>query len=213
MPPRQALAQVHRQGVVQVPVPVLGLVVRTQQPCVTMTSRACSFTRLLRWTRHCRRLCVSWASSSTSYVTKPRFATVCTWAPGWITRGWCACTTTGAGHAATTNSVCTRVLTPAQVSPNKIHSMAMPGWIRAFPNAKVFASPGLAERRKDIRFDATLTDEPEAVWSDQLDQVRTRKSRTCLHRPATHATHLCHACGGPYHARHHLLSRSVPHSA
>lgn len=49
--------------------------------------------------------------------------------------------------------------------------MAMPGWIRAFPNAKVFASPGLPERRKDIKFDATLTDEPEAAWANELDQV------------------------------------------
>jgi len=63
------------------------------------------------------------------------------------------------------------------VSPNKIHNMAMPEWAKAYPDASVFASPGLQERRTDIRFDKTLTSTPERAWEHVLDQVRTWISR------------------------------------
>lgn len=42
------------------------------------------------------------------------------------------------------------------LSPNKIHNMSMPQWKEKFPEARMYASPGLVERRQDLKFDATL---------------------------------------------------------
>lgn len=34
--------------------------------------------------------------------------------------------------------------------------MSMPQWKEKFPEARMYASPGLVERRQDLKFDATL---------------------------------------------------------
>jgi hypothetical protein len=59
------------------------------------------------------------------------------------------------------------------VSPNKIHWIFMKAWQGRFPNAKLYASPGLAGRKvvQDVRFEATLTDKTPAEYSDQIDQI------------------------------------------
>jgi hypothetical protein len=44
------------------------------------------------------------------------------------------------------------------ISPNKIHHLYMGEWKAAYPGAKLHASPGLAKRRKDLRFDGLLGD-------------------------------------------------------
>lgn len=63
------------------------------------------------------------------------------------------------------------------VSPNKIHNLYLKEWASEFPNAAIFASPGLAEKRSDLEFDGELTDLPEAAWRDHLDQTIFRGSR------------------------------------
>lgn len=62
------------------------------------------------------------------------------------------------------------------VSPNKIHWLSLREWHERKPDAKMYASPGLAERQvtRDLQFDATLTENPEDEWKDYIDQVLFR---------------------------------------
>ncbi len=62
------------------------------------------------------------------------------------------------------------------VSPNKIHHLFLGEWAHAWPEAKVYASPGLAKRRRDLSFDAELGDEPDPAWAADIDQVIFRGS-------------------------------------
>ena len=57
------------------------------------------------------------------------------------------------------------------VSPNKIHHLFLSAWAQAWPEAKLWASPGLARRRRDLTFDGELGDSPDPAWSDEIDQV------------------------------------------
>lgn len=57
------------------------------------------------------------------------------------------------------------------VAPNSLHHLFLDEWRQAYPEAKLFAAPGLAGRRKDLIIDAELGDEPPPAWADSLDQV------------------------------------------
>ncbi len=57
------------------------------------------------------------------------------------------------------------------VSPNKIHHMALSEYRDAFPSARVYAPPGLPERRPDLSFDRVLGAAPDPGWEGDLDQV------------------------------------------
>lgn len=57
------------------------------------------------------------------------------------------------------------------VAPNSLHHLSIPDWKRAFPSAKVYAPPGLRQKRKDILFDNDLGNIPSPDWVDDLDQV------------------------------------------
>ncbi|MGB3655983.1 MAG: DUF4336 domain-containing protein [Rivularia sp. (in: cyanobacteria)] len=57
------------------------------------------------------------------------------------------------------------------VSPNNIHHLHMGDWSQAYPDARLYASPRLDSKRKDLTFYKTLsTDEPEPEWSEEIDQ-------------------------------------------
>ncbi|MGO9770829.1 MAG: DUF4336 domain-containing protein [Roseiarcus sp.] len=62
------------------------------------------------------------------------------------------------------------------VSPNLLHHLFLGEWKAAYPDARVFASPGLRRRRKDLAFDADLGDAPDPVWAADIDQVLVRGS-------------------------------------
>ena len=62
------------------------------------------------------------------------------------------------------------------VSPNKIHHLFLAEWAERWPEARVYAPPGLAKRRPALRFDAELGDEPDPAWSVDIDQVIFRGS-------------------------------------
>jgi Domain of unknown function (DUF4336) len=62
------------------------------------------------------------------------------------------------------------------VSPNKIHHLYLGEWKAAYPAARLYASPGLRRRRKDLAFDAELGDAPDPAWADDIDQVLMRGS-------------------------------------
>jgi len=62
------------------------------------------------------------------------------------------------------------------VSPNKIHHLFLGEWARRWPEARLYAPPGLAARKPGIDFDAELRDEADAHWAADLDQVIFRGS-------------------------------------
>lgn len=57
------------------------------------------------------------------------------------------------------------------VSPNHLHHLHLEDWSQAYPGAKLYASPRLISKRKDLTFHKTLsTDTPEPEWAGQIDQ-------------------------------------------
>jgi len=57
------------------------------------------------------------------------------------------------------------------VPPNSLHHTFLSDWQRAYPDATVYAPPGLREKRKDIRFDADFSDDPIAAWAGEIDHA------------------------------------------
>lgn len=57
------------------------------------------------------------------------------------------------------------------VSPNRLHHLYLGAWVRAFPAARLWASPGLARKRRDLIFTGTLGDTPPPDWRGEVDQL------------------------------------------
>jgi Domain of unknown function (DUF4336) len=57
------------------------------------------------------------------------------------------------------------------IAPNSLHHVFIADWKRAFPAARVYAAPGLREKRKDMAFDGDLGGAPIPDWSEEIDQV------------------------------------------
>lgn len=55
------------------------------------------------------------------------------------------------------------------VPPNSLHHTFLSDWQEAYPDAQVFAPPGLREKRKDVRFDADIGDAPIVTWAGEID--------------------------------------------
>lgn len=62
------------------------------------------------------------------------------------------------------------------VSPNKLHHLALPAWKDHWPNARLYAPPGLARKKSQLHFDAELGEEPEDAWHADIDQAVFRGS-------------------------------------
>jgi hypothetical protein len=62
------------------------------------------------------------------------------------------------------------------VSPNKLHHLFLREWSERWPEAHLYAPPGLARRKPALRFDAELGDEPNPIWAADIDQVIFRGS-------------------------------------
>jgi hypothetical protein len=62
------------------------------------------------------------------------------------------------------------------VSPNQIHHLFLGEWAQAHPDATLWASPGLARRRRDLAFGGELGDAPDPAWAEDIDQVIFRGS-------------------------------------
>jgi len=75
------------------------------------------------------------------------------------------------------------------VSPNLLHHLWLGEWKKAYPGARLYASPGLCKRRRDLTFDGQLRDRPEPAWAGDIDQVAIRGNIfmtefVFLHRPS-----------------------------
>ena len=57
------------------------------------------------------------------------------------------------------------------IAPNKMHYLGAKTFKEAYAEAQLYGAPGLAEAHKDIAFDATLGEVPEAAWAEELEQV------------------------------------------
>lgn len=62
------------------------------------------------------------------------------------------------------------------VSPNKLHHLFLSEWKNRWPDARLYAPPGLARRKKQIHFDAELGDHAERPWMTDIDQAVFRGS-------------------------------------
>ncbi len=60
------------------------------------------------------------------------------------------------------------------IAPNALHHLFLDAWKRAYPDASLYAAPGLRERRPDLAFDADLEDRPPSAWAEAIDQVVMR---------------------------------------
>jgi hypothetical protein len=56
------------------------------------------------------------------------------------------------------------------VAPNKVHHFFVGAYAAAYPDARLFAAPGLAEKRRDLQFDAVLGDDPPPEWRGVIEQ-------------------------------------------
>lgn len=70
------------------------------------------------------------------------------------------------------------------VSPNMLHYASIADWVRAYPEAIAWASPGVRERaakqKIEVIFHQDLADEAPSVWADDIDQLIFRGSRMLL---------------------------------
>ncbi len=78
------------------------------------------------------------------------------------------------------------------VSPNKLHHLFLAEWAERWPDARLYAAPGLARKKPQLKFDGELRDEPETEWAADIDQVVFRGSFAMeevvfFHRPSATA--------------------------
>ena len=60
------------------------------------------------------------------------------------------------------------------VAPNKLHHLFVLDFLTAYPDAKLFGSPDLPQKRPDIPFNGILGDRSEPGWASEIDQVLVR---------------------------------------
>jgi hypothetical protein len=58
----------------------------------------------------------------------------------------------------------------AIVAPSRVHHLFVGDYVSAYPEAKRHGAPGLSEKRKDLIFDSTLSDDAHPEWRDQIEQ-------------------------------------------
>jgi hypothetical protein len=56
------------------------------------------------------------------------------------------------------------------VAPNRFHHLFAADYPRAYPASVLFGAPGLDAKRKDLKFDAILADQPPSQWAGQIEQ-------------------------------------------
>lgn len=63
------------------------------------------------------------------------------------------------------------------IAPNSFHHTFLGDWQREYPDAAVYAPPGLREKRADLRFDVDFGDIPIAAWAGEIDHAVIRGNR------------------------------------
>jgi hypothetical protein len=57
------------------------------------------------------------------------------------------------------------------VAPNKLHYLSVHHYFGGYPEAKIYAAPGLEGKLEQLSFHGVLGDRPEEAWAADLDQV------------------------------------------
>ena len=85
----------------------------------------------------------------------------------------------------------------AIVSPSLFHHLAAGEWKAAYPDALLACCPGLEKKRSDLAWDQVLSDTPDPIWADDLDQVffgaRTMENEVVFFHAATRTMITCDA--------------------
>ena len=58
----------------------------------------------------------------------------------------------------------------AILAPNRMHHLWVAENHRAFPQARLYAAPGVAEKQPSLHFQELLSDQAPAAWAGELDQ-------------------------------------------
>jgi Domain of unknown function (DUF4336) len=58
----------------------------------------------------------------------------------------------------------------AVVAPSKVHHFFVADYLTAYPEARAYGAPGLAEKRRDLAFHGVLGNEPAPEWRDEIAQ-------------------------------------------
>jgi hypothetical protein len=56
------------------------------------------------------------------------------------------------------------------VSPNRIHHLFLGDWKAVYPEARLWGPASTIRKRRDLEFEAPLTDDPPPDWAGQIDQ-------------------------------------------
>jgi len=62
------------------------------------------------------------------------------------------------------------------VSPNKLHYLFLQAWAEHWPDARLYAPPGLARKKPALHFHAELDGQPISSWQADIDYVVFRGS-------------------------------------
>ena len=57
------------------------------------------------------------------------------------------------------------------VAPNRYHHLFVAEYVRRYPQAKIFGAPGLDSKRRDLRFNAILSQASPTEWACEIDQT------------------------------------------
>ncbi len=60
------------------------------------------------------------------------------------------------------------------VAPNALHHLFVADWKQAYPGARLYAAPGLREKRKDLSIENELDGTSVPEWSGQIEYVVVR---------------------------------------
>src|SRR5919199_6162077 len=63
------------------------------------------------------------------------------------------------------------------VSPNKLHPLFIGDYFAAYPETRIYAPPGLPEKRPELPFHSVLGYAPEPGWAEDLGQMVFRGYR------------------------------------
>ena len=85
----------------------------------------------------------------------------------------------------------------AIASPSLFHHLAAGEWKETYPDALLACCPGLEKKRSDLAWDHVLSDTPEPLWENDLDQVffgaRTMENEVVFFHAATRTMITCDA--------------------
>jgi hypothetical protein len=85
----------------------------------------------------------------------------------------------------------------AVVAPSLFHHLWAGEWKQAYPDAALFACPGLDRKRRDLPWDGVLGDAPESPWQGEIDQVvfaaRTMENEVVFFHRASRTLICCDA--------------------